>query len=228
MSIEKVIKGEPPRAADQNQLIGFVNHLSRPAGGMAQSGSGGIGVPGEPPVPLAIFELTADPVYTDPSGQPSDHYEAEPTATATAKQVWCHRHNGTADTYASYGGIGNSREETIYFPLARRDANGYAVGPPHGKSGDRFWCQWNSAAARWEVLQPFVTVCWGKLDGALSQGSSATVSLWWGGSTPYDSGINVTAYDWLLKSGQQLDAGTKVKVEWFPQDGVWWVTAAEC
>jgi hypothetical protein len=66
---------------------------------------------------------------------------------------------------------------------------------------------------------------WGKLDAVLSPNSSAPVSLWWNGS---DTGFDVTAYDWLLASGTTLPAQTKVKVEWFPQERVWWITAAEC
>ena len=58
-----------------------------------------------------------------------------------------------------------------------------------------------------------------------SSPAAATVSLWWGDS---DSGLNVTAYDWLLAAGTSLAAGTKVKVEFFPQTTRGGVTGAEC
>ena len=68
----------------------------------------------------------------------------------------------------------------------------------------------------------------GKLDGDLEQGSSATVSLWHhDGDSLVDTGVNVTAYDWFLKTGETISSGLKVKVAKH-QDGKWWVEAAEC
>lgn len=67
----------------------------------------------------------------------------------------------------------------------------------------------------------------GKLDGELEQGDSAAVSVWTG--TPgseSDAQFNVTAYDWLLESGQSLTAGTKVVLERI--NGHWYVTGAQC
>ena len=68
---------------------------------------------------------------------------------------------------------------------------------------------------------------WGVLDGDLNQGSSATVSLWWG-STLGDSTENVTAHDNLLEVGETIDATTKVKLEYFPIAQKYYVTAALC
>jgi hypothetical protein len=71
----------------------------------------------------------------------------------------------------------------------------------------------------------------GKLDGALTTGSSATVSIWARNrstGTDEDTTLNVTAYDWLLASGDQIDAAKKVAVTWFPADRRFYVTAAEC
>jgi len=68
----------------------------------------------------------------------------------------------------------------------------------------------------------------GKLDGALSQGGSATVSIWGGeGGEETDTNVDVVAYDWLLESGaDDIASGKKVVVEWI--NGVPYVTAAEC
>ena len=73
-------------------------------------------------------------------------------------------------------------------------------------------------------------VFWGKLDGTLSQGGSATVSLWTGsGASLSDSGKNVTAYDALLGSGDTLASGVMIKIEYFPAPyATWYVTAAGC
>jgi hypothetical protein len=69
----------------------------------------------------------------------------------------------------------------------------------------------------------------GKLDGALSQGSSATMSVWhYDGSAETDTGENVTVYDWMLKSGQSVNSGKKVVATLFMDSGRYYVTAAEC
>lgn len=66
---------------------------------------------------------------------------------------------------------------------------------------------------------------WGKLDGALSQGSSATMSIW-AGDPLADTGDNITVYDWLLGSGESIASGKKVKAEFIC--GKWYATSAEC
>lgn len=51
----------------------------------------------------------------------------------------------------------------------------------------------------------------GKLDSTLAQGGSATVSIWAGtGGSEADTGLNVVAFDWLMKSGaSDIAAGKK-------------------
>src|SRR5262249_53520426 len=71
----------------------------------------------------------------------------------------------------------------------------------------------------------------GKLDGSLSRGSSATVSIWTSGASAPATGVdttwNVTAYDWLMKSGATaIASGKKVIVRWF--GNAWYVIEAEC
>jgi hypothetical protein len=69
----------------------------------------------------------------------------------------------------------------------------------------------------------------GKLDGALSQGGSATMSLWeWDGSTFSDSGTNCTVYDFLLAAGQSIASGKKVVAFGHKQSRYMIVLAAEC
>jgi hypothetical protein len=68
----------------------------------------------------------------------------------------------------------------------------------------------------------------GVLDGPLSQGSSATVSLWaYDGDAMADTDKNVTAYDNFLGSGGELDSGIKVYIV-FLSDSRWYVVSAEC
>lgn len=71
----------------------------------------------------------------------------------------------------------------------------------------------------------------GKLDGSLSAGGHAVVSIWAvnaSTATDADTGDNVTAYDWLLKTGKSFPAGTKVIVAWFADSRRWYVIAAGC
>lgn len=66
----------------------------------------------------------------------------------------------------------------------------------------------------------------GKADGTIAKGASATISLYTGNTTPADMTINLTAYDYLLTTGNTVAANKKVIVQWI--GGTWWVTAGEC
>lgn len=70
----------------------------------------------------------------------------------------------------------------------------------------------------------------GKLEGALSVGGSATVGVWaWNGSTYADSGMNITAHDWLMKAGASaIASGKKCIIAWFPDSGRWIFQELEC
>lgn len=75
------------------------------------------------------------------------------------------------------------------------------------------------------VLPPFMRR--GKLDGNLTVGGSATMSIWyWNGSAEADNGSNITVYDWML--GETLVAGKKVAATWCELSSRWYVTSAEC
>lgn len=64
----------------------------------------------------------------------------------------------------------------------------------------------------------------GMLDGILSYGGTAVVSVYDG---TVDTGRTVTVYDWLLSSGQTIAAGTKVFIKYF-HNGKYHVTGAQC
>ena len=69
----------------------------------------------------------------------------------------------------------------------------------------------------------------GKLDGSLSQGGSATLSIWYyNGSAEADSGEDLTVYDGLLKSGSSIASGKKVIAMLDQASGRYYVTSAEC
>lgn len=89
------------------------------------------------------------------------------------------------------------------------------------------WKQ-SGTGTKWAVVRMGLEthgVLFGKLDGALSQGSSATMSIW-DGDPLADTGNNETVYDWYLSTGESIDSGKKVKAEL--KRGKWYVTAAEC
>ena len=81
---------------------------------------------------------------------------------------------------------------------------------------------------KWAIVRlgvgPGQTKYRGKLDGALAAGSYATVSIWRYTSSDADTGVDVTAHDWLLPSGLSLDTETPVTVEWSHADQRWYVT----
>jgi hypothetical protein len=67
----------------------------------------------------------------------------------------------------------------------------------------------------------------GKLDGSQSYQGSAVMSVWaWNGSAEADTGENMTVYDWHLKTGQTIAAGTQVTAALV--GGRWYVIAAQC
>lgn len=65
----------------------------------------------------------------------------------------------------------------------------------------------------------------GTLDGTLTFGGSATLSVYSAGS---DTGANVTVHDTLLLSGQTVAAGKFVTAGWEASSGRYYVTGAQC
>lgn len=86
----------------------------------------------------------------------------------------------------------------------------------------------DGAAQRALVRQQEVSELWGSLDGSLSQGSSATLSVHFRDSATWtDSTMNITVYDKLLKSGATaIQSGKWVVADWYGDR--WWATSAEC
>lgn len=97
--------------------------------------------------------------------------------------------------------------------------------------GERHLFWWLSHAHRF-VMLPGVQLHIAKLDGDLSQGSTATASVWEEDTaspgTFVDSGKDITVYDWLLASGQSITAGKKIIVAQHLQSRLFIVIAAEC
>lgn len=85
----------------------------------------------------------------------------------------------------------------------------------------RYWCKLLLNCAPEHEL-------FGVLDGALAQGSSATMSVYkHDGSSWSDTTANVTVYDRLLKSGaSDISSGKWVVARFY--SGRWWIVSAEC
>jgi hypothetical protein len=65
----------------------------------------------------------------------------------------------------------------------------------------------------------------GVLDGGLSMGGSATMSVWaYDGSDETDTGDNITVYDWLLTSGS-IASGVRVIAAYDEASGRYYVIA---
>lgn len=77
------------------------------------------------------------------------------------------------------------------------------------------------------IRQRIANEIWGTLDGTLSQGSTATLSVHiFNGSTWVDTGFNATVRDRLLLSGDSVASGKWAVAYWY--SGVWLAQEAEC
>ena len=231
MTLSQVAPGDPLSAAAQNLVVDQINALARPgAVGTAQYGSAGLTFCDPTETRLALFELTEAMNYPEVSGAVLE----DPTPSARANFVWfSSQESGQASSgpaVRSYGPIAGSVPQTIWFPLVDRSSAGYGVWPPLAAVGTRVLAIFNRQSGRWEVVQgpPSHVVSWGRLSADLPAGGSVGVLLAQP-SKPNDyTGVMITARDWLLPPGATIYTGTKVKVEYFPQDQCWWVTGAAC
>lgn len=204
--IPRVKEGDRLSAAKRNRLIDKVNRLSRIVPPVLPAGF--------PEGRIEPFQLTSTLTY--PAGTNICPY-------ATAKPV------GYLASTDRYGYTDYQSNQTVYHPMALRDAAGDYIDIPIMRIGDRVWVALNHQSGRLEIVWATSQTTWrGKLDGPLAQGGSATVSIWiWNGSDA-DSTVNVTAYDWLLLPGDSLASGKKVVIKWFRDDGRFWVMGVEC
>lgn len=101
----------------------------------------------------------------------------------------------------------------------KRHARGFAVvGAAIGSTGSK-----RVPVVKNPGAQAFI----GKLDAELSQGSSVTVSIWSGtANAETDSTINITAYDWLLATGQTMASGAKCAGLFI--NGIPYIIGGEC
>jgi hypothetical protein len=101
----------------------------------------------------------------------------------------------------------------VFFPTIGVDADGAYDEAETFLDGDMLWAAFNPRSGRLEAItEDRPTLKYGKLDGALVAGGSATVSIYSDATT--DSGVNVTAYAPPEMTGAFPSAGQWVWIEW--------------
>jgi hypothetical protein len=239
MSLEPV-QAERPRASDSaGTLMGQLRRGARPgATGEAQYGAAGVSFFAPPEARIALVQLTSAMTYPDLAGAGSPHFTVEPTPYATARQVWCHqfdpddRSPGGAPL-RSYDGTQHSKDETVWHPAAFRNADGYAIGHPSFRPGDRVFCLWNRQSGRWEILAPPLDVWRFELKTALEPGSWATACLL-ACPSGYDADVHAEfdvfdALDGMLRGRAKTQdrPGTRGYAKFMPDSDRWEILALE-
>ncbi len=178
---------------------------------------------------LELYELTAAPTLDDDARE----YKATAKPVALRHVTVDGSGHWTANSAPSASSVLRFRmqttylEETIWFPTGSRDSDAEADAAHTVESGDRVWTL-VVQGIRVAVVGSQSGMVVGKLDGSLSQGGTATVSVWeWNGSAFADRGDNITVHDWLMKVGATAIASGK-KVTCVMMNGIWVVWEAEC
>ncbi len=152
--------------------------------------------------------------------------------------TWCNLHAFTQDRDAELiSGVGKV-SVTMEAGLVKYDTGTPAPGEGWGIKPGQYTLSKGYPGARCIrvvdstkkiMLAQFlpITRVKGKLDGTLSAGSTATLSIWYGpAGSEVDTGWNVTIRDWLMKAGDSVASGKKA---WAEFDGdAWYLTQAEC
>ena len=230
MTVPHVSEGERITAGWANNLADAANAVFNTTftGGRVQVTSNGIALTPDSTLTVALFQLVDDWTYPD-SGTD------DPTPfSENAKRLILTRSSPVVDESNIYQHTVGSQvlfdTQTIYAPTCYRDGSEIGFGPRPAGPNQRVWCAFSNETSRWELFSPALILwSWAVLDEELTEGSSATASLWlWDGDALADSGDSVEAHDWLLGSGETIAADTRIKVEFMPDTERWWVTAARC
>jgi len=119
-------------------------------------------------------------------------------------------------------------EITVYLTSADYYGVGRAGSGTYGHAGTLGLALWSPVRSRWElVILQAKLISEGKADGAITTGTTGTVSLWWkdyATGNLVDSGHDVTALNWL---GPDIAQGDKVVVCYDRQENRWTVIRAE-
>lgn len=157
MTLDRVKKGDPQRAEDQDKLVNVVNHLSRPdqqPGVGAYFSSHGTSILVPPNTRIGWFVLTEDiryPSGVDSEFWPKDHAQ-EPNVpwSNRAKVLWFDHTNNEYDSDL----ITDIDGRTLFFPAAQQlGASAYHYDQNcHSDLSSGVFGFFNTDTARWEVL----------------------------------------------------------------------------
>ena len=208
----------PPDEHDSDRWVSFVNNS------------------GETVPAYGIMAVTGMTIESDANNLPI--YEIDKPGSTFCRTYMV---NGPFDVDAGDGELGTFQgpADVLYDSGFGTPAFGDGCGPKSGQwslSKGYSGCSINGIVDSTDKIAsvsldfPLVEFV-GYLDGSLSQGGSATVSLWTSGAsapaTGVDTGWNVTAYDFLMKSGATaIASGKKVLVRYI--GNAWYVVEAEC
>jgi hypothetical protein len=135
---------------------------------------------------------------------------------------------GDANVAAEMLDQADNPEFTAYVPYYAVAAYNFGIGRVGSEvhTATHIWVAWNSRRERYEIIDGhFATFALGKADGAIALDASGTVSVWWkdyATGNMADSGVNVTALNWLFPG---IDAGDRVGMAYDRQEAVWKITA---
>ena len=202
LAFRRVSPGEPVSAGQFNRVLEVLEQLSgivMAGGNMVDGPNGPVFVPSQES-DLHYIELSTD-IVGSAHDRTVDELEIDPDV-ANGSDPWI------------------DREEDQEF-----------VMPPHAGlwlAGERSVVLRHSSAGK-NLLLPFTQLHLGVTDGVLSKDSSVTVSIWEDQSSGVsDSGRNVTAYDWLLDTGQTIASGKRVFLGEHRQSRKFYVIGAQC
>ena len=202
-SFDRVKEGDSPSAKQYNELLEAVEMLSGiliSGGSMLEGPFGPIWVPADDPQ-IQFVQVRTD----DLTGVPH--------AESVNELAFDDDVSDGSDPWVDLG----TDEDNVAGPF---DSVWLA--------GERTMVMRHSAAGV-NVLFPFLQYHIAKLDGTLSEGSTATASIWEVQPSGFDdSNKNVTVYDWMLPAGESLPSGTKIVIIQHRQSGRWIVVAASC
>ncbi len=193
----------------------FIGIFSKPSTPTSQTGAVGIAIK---PMDQPDWEIMSLAVATN-------FLRFELTSNLTAIS----NGSATAIVVKNIGGTLDGDDEapiTVYDGLGRY----YARGGSNELRGARGYAIWVPDIEHWEIVSIERRVWAGKLDAQLDPGASATVSIWWENDTTgtmEDSGINVTAFDWVLAAGTSLASNKTVFLNYDEQFRKWWVVNGE-
>lgn len=241
MTIERVVRGERPKADHQNEFIGEHNALMRPgASHPAQYGTHGVSFFPTPMETFALFELQKLLFYPNPADGCADPtpYSEDATMLYLVRDSECSSSSsGEVTQPRSYRTSETYETHTLWHPTAFRNAIGVAIGHPTHRVGDRCYAKWSPQSGRWEIVTPPMDVWRFVLKEQLTIDSHAEAYLRVCASRnaedhedddPYVADTSIVFEVWDTIHSFYGAIGKVGKAKYFPDTGRWEIICMEC